>query len=95
MIAVQPQSFGASSRISIWRVSPGSAPLTYTGPVTGLTFAMSMRVTSLAVELLVSWPPDASAVSSATVAPDSISRTGGISLSQTVWRCSALTLWNE
>ena len=102
MIAVQPQAWGRSSRISTASTSPGCAPRTNTGPVTGLTRSKSSAATSAGVESAVSWPPEASAVSSSTVSPDSISSTGAIELSQanetdserilcSEWSCSWLT----
>ena len=60
MIAVQPQSRGRSSRISTASTSPGRAPWTKTGPVTGLTCAKSSAATSATVESRSSWPPEAS-----------------------------------
>ncbi len=95
MIAVQPQSLACMPCSCTSSVSPGRAPLTYTGPVTGLTFAMSIFGTSSWVDVGVSCPPEASAVSSSTVAPDSTSSTGSIALSQTVWRCWAAMLCSE
>ena len=47
------------------------------------TRSKSSAATSAGVESAVSWPPEASAVSSSTVSPDWISRTGAIELSHT------------
>jgi hypothetical protein len=85
MIAVQPQSRGLSDRISTSSTSPGCAPLTNTGPVTGFTRVKSSAATSATAESRSSWPPEASVTSSSTVSPGSISRTGAIALSHTVW----------
>lgn len=84
MIAVQPQSRGRSARISTSSTSPGAAPLTNTGPVTGFTRVKSSAATSATEEPRASCPPDASVTSSSTVSPDSISSVGAIELSQTV-----------
>jgi hypothetical protein len=85
MIAVQPQSRGRSERISASSTSPGCAPLTNTGPVTGFTRVKSSAATASTPESRSSWPPDASVTSNSTVAPDSTSAIGAIELSQTVW----------
>ena len=89
MIAVQPQSRGRSERISTSSTSPGSAPLTNTGPVTGFTRVKSRPATSATPESRSSCPPDASVTSSSTVSPESTSSTGSIEWSQTVCVWSA------
>ena len=82
MLAVQPQPEGWKRRIVTLSASPGSAPSTNTGPVTGLTRAKSTRATSAAVLSLVSCPPEASTVSSSIVSPGRTVSAGSIELSQ-------------
>ncbi len=83
MIAVQPQSPGRSSRISTASTSPGLAPFTATGPLTGLTWLKSRFVTASTPESLPICSSPASRTCSSISAPDSTSSTGGIALSQT------------
>ena len=82
MLAVQPQPEGWKRRIVTFSASPGSAPSTNTGPVTGLTRAKSTCATSAAVLSLVSCPPEASTVSSSMVSPGRTVSAGSIELSQ-------------
>ena len=49
MLAVQPKPDGLNSSIVTLSASPGSAPSTKTGPVTGLTLAKSSAATSATV----------------------------------------------
>src|SRR6187200_146821 len=91
MLAVQPQAAGASSRMSIWSVSPGSAPATSTGPVTWSTWSKTRVSSDAVVESAVSWPFDASRQSNATTSPDPTVATGGMAGSQARWFCSRET----
>ena len=69
-----PHSIGRMSRISTISESPGSAPVTATGPVAPLMREKSIPVTrSLS---LVICPVKQSFVSNVTVSPGSTSRTG-------------------
>ncbi len=83
MIAVQPQSPGRSSRISTASTSPGFAPFTATGPLTGFTCEKSRFVTASTVESLPICSSPASRTWNSTSAPESTSSTGSIALSQT------------
>ena len=60
-----PVAPASSSRMSIWSVSPGSAPATSTGPLTWSTWSKIERPRSAVVESAVSWPFDASRQSNA------------------------------
>src|SRR5471032_1045437 len=82
ILAVQPQPDGLNESTFILSASPGCAPSTKTGPVTGLTSEKSSFVTSAVVEVGVSWPHDGSRVSNCTVSPGAIVRRGGKALFQ-------------
>jgi hypothetical protein len=71
---VKPQLAGLSSRISTSSKSPGSAPLTNTGPVSGCTTLMSTLSRSAAAVDAVTWPSSASLVSSSTSSPGGFER---------------------
>ena len=83
MMAVQPQFPGRSSRISTASTSPGRAPLTATGPLTGFTCEKSRFVTASTPESGPICSSPASRTCSSISAPESTSSTGGIALSQT------------
>jgi len=68
-----------------FRASPGSAPSTNTGPVTGLTKPKSSLATSATVEVLVSWSPEASAVAKLTLSPGAMVSRGEKALFQPWW----------
>src|SRR6185295_4568929 len=91
MLAVQPQPAGTSSRMSIWSVSPDSAPVTSTGPVTWSTWSKTRVSSEAVVESAVSWPFDASRQSNATTSPDPTVATGAMAGSQARWFCSRET----
>src|SRR5438067_1915798 len=74
MSVATPHSIGLTSRISATSESPGSAPLTATGPVALLIRDMSISVTRSSS--LRIWPVKQSFVSKTTVSPGSTSRTG-------------------
>ena len=82
MFAVQPTPVGSKSPKVIFSASPGSAPSTKTGPVTGLTLEKSSVATSAAVLPGVKCPFAASLHSKRSVVPGAIRSTGGIELSQ-------------
>src|SRR5919201_2170373 len=69
-----PQSIGRTSTISAISESPGSAPLTATGPVALLIRSRSISVTRSSSERI--WPVKQSFVSKTTVSPGSTSSTG-------------------
>ena len=81
--AVQPQSCGRNSTISISSTSPGEAPLTNTGPLTGLTCVKSSFSTSAAPEVAVICSSEASRTWNSTASPEWISTAGSSELSQT------------
>src|SRR3954470_12782764 len=95
MIAVHPQSRAWNSRISTSRASPGWAPLTNTGPETGLTRWKSSAATSALVESGPSCWSEASRTVKATSVPDSISSAGSRSRSHAWWNASSRTSWME
>src|SRR5919201_81882 len=80
-----PQSIGFTSRISATSESPGSAPLTATGPVAPLIRSRSISVTRSSSERI--WPVKQSFVSKTTVSPGSTSSTGSRSgpNAQIIW----------
>ena len=67
------------SRYSTSSRSPGSAPLMYTGPVSGCPTLASRPARSAAVIVGRIWPSDASRVSSTTSSPGSTATIGGMS----------------
>ena len=85
MLAVQPQPDGPNDRMLTFSASPGSAPSTRTGPVTGFTLPKSSAARSASVEAGDSWAPDESTVSSSTVSPGATTRAGTLALSQPKW----------
>src|SRR5262245_55902267 len=80
--AVQPQPDGVNDSILTLSASPGSAPSTRTGPVTGLTRPKSSPSTSATDDSGDSCPPEASTVSNSTASPGATVRTGSLALSQ-------------
>src|ERR1700749_1238101 len=82
MLAVQPQPDGVNDSIVTFKISPGCAPSMNTGPVTGLILPKSIRPTSIAVQPVVSCPPDASATSNSSDSPGAIRVTAAKLLSQ-------------
>ena len=83
MIAVQPQSLASKARSSTSSTSPGSAPLTKTGPLTGFTCEKSSFATSSTPEPLWICSSEASRTRSRTDSPDSSSSAGSTELSPT------------
>jgi hypothetical protein len=83
MSAVQPQSLGRNSRISTASTSPGSAPLTKTGPLTGLTWSKSSLTTSSEAESALNCSSEASRTLNSTTSPGSTSSAGSMPLSHT------------
>ena len=81
--AVQPQSRGASSRMSTWSTSPGAAPRTSTGPDTGFTCEKSRPATASAPESRSICPSEASRTWQSTSSPEATESAGSIELSQT------------
>ena len=79
MIVVNPNGWGVMSTMCTSRRSPGSAPLTNTGPVRGWTRLRSTRSRSAPVVASVTAPSSASRVSSTTVSPGSTRSTGEMS----------------
>ena len=94
MFAVQPQPEGVNDSMETRSASPGSAPSTRTGPVTGLTRSKSRAATSATVESGPSCPPEASTVSKWTVSPGATVSTGGLALSQPKWWCRRWMVWS-
>jgi hypothetical protein len=79
MMALNAVGCATMSTNSISSMSPGLAPLTKTGPVSGCT-APTLRVAkSATVERGVIWPSSASRVSMTTSSPSPTSTTGAIS----------------
>src|SRR6478609_3843744 len=78
MLAVQPKPDGLNSWTVTLSASPGFAPSTKTGPVTGFTLAKSILATSATVLVGENWPPPASTTSNSTVVPGAILSAGGI-----------------
>src|SRR5690348_4947336 len=74
MSVATPHSIGRTSRISATSESPGSAPLTETGPVAPLIRERSISVTRSSS--LRIWPVKQSFVSKVTTSPGSTSSTG-------------------
>src|SRR5256714_7423282 len=74
MSVATPHSIGRTSRISATSESPGSAPLTATGPVALLIRERSISVTRSSS--LRIWPVKQSFVSKVTTSPGSTSSTG-------------------
>ena len=79
MIALNATGCGMMSVNSISRMSPGCAPLTNTGPVSGCTLPASSAAKSAMVVAGVIWPSSASRVSSAISSPSPISAAGAMS----------------
>ena len=84
-----PHSTGRTSRISTISESPGSAPLTATGPVALLRREKSTEVTRSSS--LRIWPLKQSFVSKVTVSPGSTSRTGSSSGPKAQITCSRVS----
>src|SRR5262245_38660062 len=87
MLPVQPQPDGRNDSTVTLSASPGLAPSTNTGPVTGLTRARSSLTRSAAVDALVSCPDDALTVSKCTLSPGAIFSVGLNALFQPWWMC--------
>jgi hypothetical protein len=66
------------SRISMASVSPGSAPATSIGPVSGYTRSQSSPATALVSESGPIWLSLTSRVHTTTVSPESIPSTGSL-----------------
>jgi hypothetical protein len=79
MIALNAVGWAMMSVNSISSMSPGCAPLTNTGPVSGCTAPASSVARSATVVVGVIWPSSASRVSSAISSPSPISTTGAMS----------------
>src|SRR3546814_10227154 len=88
MLAVQPQPEGVRPRIVTLIASPGSAPSTWTGPVTGFTLPKSSFARSASVDFAESWAPEESMVSNSTVSPGATARAGVLALFQPIWQKS-------
>lgn len=82
---VNPNGCGSTSASVTSSTSPGSAPLTYTGPVSGCTTPRFALRRSSAVVAGVTKPSNASRVSSPTICPGSTSASGGMSGCQRLW----------
>src|ERR1700736_1756780 len=82
MLPVQPQPEGWNDKTLILSASPGLAPSTKTGPVTGLISEKSSVVMSADVEAGVSCPDDGSLVSKRMISPGAILSLGGNALFQ-------------
>ena len=82
MFAVQPKPDGLNASIVTFSASPGSAPSTKIGPVTGLTLPKSSLATSATVLSAVSWPPEASRHWNSIVEPGATRSAGTKLLSQ-------------
>ena len=82
MLPVQPQPEGSNASTLIFRASPGLAPSTKTGPVTGLISEKSSVAMSADVEAGDSWPDDGSLVSKRTIPPGATLSFGGNALFQ-------------
>ena len=96
MLAVQPVPEGMKRRNDTFRASPGSAPSTKTGPVTGLMRPKSSPARSAAVAPGPSWPPDASRHSKWIVEPGSARSAGGTSRLQPEWWLARwIVCWQE
>src|ERR1700744_3075904 len=96
MTPFHPQPWCSSERTSTTSASPGSAPATATGPVSGW-ISSSIRAPGTSCPLFgVTWPVPSS-VSKTTVSPGSIVTRGGSSRSQKAWGlkssrwCSAIS----
>ncbi len=76
MMPVKAQGCGSMYTNSISSRSPGMAPLTKTGPVSGWTAPSGTVAKSASVEFAFRWPSRASRVSSATCSPGSTSSFG-------------------
>ena len=85
MFAVQPKPDGLNASMVIFSASPGSAPSTKIGPVTGLILPKSIAATSSTVESGVSWPAEESMHSNSMVEPGATRSTGWNVLSQPKW----------
>src|SRR5690606_20363788 len=93
MFAVQPQPEGSNASTVTLIASPGSAPSTKTGPVTGLTLPKSSAARSASVDFGPSCPPEESRVSNSTVPPGATVSTGGFALSQPKWLFVLWIVW--
>ena len=82
MLAVQPKPDGLNASIVTFNASPGSAPSTKIGPVTGLTLAKSSFGTSATVLSAVNCPPDKSRHWNSMVEPGATRSAGANELSQ-------------
>ena len=85
MLAVQPKPDGLKLSMVTLSTSPGMAPSTNTGPLTGLIRSNGMLVTSATTESLVKWPLDESWHSNSRVVPGATRSTGVKLLSQSKW----------
>ena len=85
MFAVQPKPDGLNISIVTFSASPGSAPSTKIGPVTGLTLAKSSLATSATVLSAFNWPPAASRHWNSMVEPGATRSAGAKELSQPKW----------
>jgi len=83
MIAVHPQSPVRSSSTSTSTASPGRAPRTATGPVSGQKALKSRLRIADGLVPGRSWRSEASRVATANVSPGAISSTGGRERSHT------------
>ena len=79
MMALNAVGWAMMSVNSISSMSPGIAPLTNTGPVSGCTAPTSSLAKSATVVAGAIWPSSASRVSSAISSPSPISATGAMS----------------
>ena len=82
---MNPNDSGITSRVSATRRSPGSAPATWTGPVSGWTSPKSTSSTAFEIEPRSKAPSNVSRVSSTTSSPGSQRRIGGMSGCQRLW----------
>src|SRR3546814_732588 len=93
MLAVQPQPEGVRPRIVTLIASPGSAPSTWTGPVTGFTLPKSSFARSASVDFAESWAPEESMVSNSTVSPGATASAGVLALFQPIWLSRLGMVW--
>jgi hypothetical protein len=89
MIMVKPRLAGTICSIFTARRSPGSAPSTCTGPVSGWTRPISMAARSAAVVPGLIWPSRPSRVSISTDEPEAMRTAGAMSGCQRLWPLSA------
>ena len=89
MIMVKPRLAGTICSILTARRSPGWAPSTCTGPVSGWTRPISMPARSAAVVPGLIWPSSPSSVSISTDEPEATRTAGAMSGCQRLWPLSA------